>query len=145
MPGGLHKAVKFSPVIHYPVGTIYQDRAMSTKKQDHGEQGFTTRAIHAGKEWNSTNALTSPIFQTSTFTLEDLEEGARMGQAIAPAEFYTRWGNPTTKQFEETMATLEGAEAALALASGMGAISALLLSLLRSGDPLLVGRFGGQQ
>ena len=113
---------------------------MSTKKQDHEEQGFTTRAIHSGNEWNSTNALTSPIFQTSTFTLEDLEEGARMGQAIAPAEFYTRWGNPTTKQFEAIMCELEGSEAALALASGMGAISALLLSLLQAGDHLLVGR-----
>lgn len=113
---------------------------MSTKNQDHEEQGFTTRAIHSGNEWNRTSALTTPIFQTSTFTLENLEEGVKMGQEVAPPEFYTRWGNPTTKQFEAIMAELEGSEGALALASGMGAISALLLSLLQAGDHLLVGR-----
>ena len=113
---------------------------MSEKNSGPESQGFTTRAIHAGSEWNRTSALTPPIFQSSTFTLKDLEEGVAMGQEVAPAEFYTRWGNPTTKQFEAAMAALEGSEAALALASGMGAISALLLSLLRSGDHLLVGR-----
>ena len=113
---------------------------MSEKNSGPENQGFTTRAIHAGSEWNRTSALTPPIFQSSTFTLKDLEEGVTMGQEVAPAEFYTRWGNPTTKQFETAMAALEGSEAALALASGMGAISALLLSLLRSGDHLLVGR-----
>ena len=113
---------------------------MSRKNQEQEDQGFTTRAIHSGNEWNRTRGLTPPIFQTSTFTLENLEEGVKMGQAVAPPEFYTRWGNPTTKQFEAIMAELEGSEAALALSSGMGAISALILSLLQSGDHLLVGR-----
>ena len=113
---------------------------MSRKNQEQNEQGFTTRAIHSGNEWNQTRGLTPPIFQTSTFTLENLEEGVKMGQAVAPPEFYTRWGNPTTKQFEAVMAELEGSEAALALSSGMGAISALILSLLQAGDHLLVGR-----
>ncbi|MEC9352312.1 MAG: PLP-dependent aspartate aminotransferase family protein [Planctomycetota bacterium] len=113
---------------------------MSRKNQRQNEQGFTTRAIHSGNEWNQTRGLTPPIFQTSTFTLENLEEGVKMGQAVAPPEFYTRWGNPTTKQFEAVMAELEGSEAALALSSGMGAISALILSLLQAGDHLLVGR-----
>ena len=87
---------------------------MSRKNQDQEEHGFTTRAIHSGNEWNKTRGLTPPIFQTSTFTLENLEEGVKMGQAVAPPEFYTRWGNPTTKQFEAVMAELEGSEAALA-------------------------------
>ena len=113
---------------------------MSRKNQEQNEQGFTTRAIHSGNEWNQTRGLTPPIFQTSTFTLENLEEGVKMGQTVAPPEFYTRWGNPTTKQFEAVMAELEGAEAALALSSGMGAISTLILSLLQAGDHLLVGR-----
>ena len=113
---------------------------MSRKNQEQDEQGFTTRAIHSGNEWNQTRGLTPPIFQTSTFTLENLEEGVKMGQTVAPPEFYTRWGNPTTKQFEAVMAELEEAEAALALSSGMGAISTLILSLLQAGDHLLVGR-----
>ena len=113
---------------------------MSRKNQEQDEQGFTTRAIHSGNEGNQTRGLTPPIFQTSTFTLENLEEGVKMGQTVAPPEFYTRWGNPTTKQFEAVMAELEEAEAALALSSGMGAISTLILSLLQAGDHLLVGR-----
>ena len=47
---------------------------MSRKNQEQDEQGFTTRAIHSGNEWNQTRGLTPPIFQTSTFTLENLEE-----------------------------------------------------------------------
>ena len=132
--------MSFFPEIHYPVGGNLTGDAMNRKNNNSESQGFTTRAIHSGGGWNPTSSLTPPIVQSSTFTLKDLEEGVELGQAIAPAEFYTRWGNPTTKQFEETMAALEGSEAALALASGMGAISSLLLSLLRSGDHLLVGR-----
>ena len=48
---------------------------MSEKNSGPESQGFTTRAIHAGSEWNRTSSLTPPIFQSSTFTLKDLEEG----------------------------------------------------------------------
>lgn len=104
------------------------------------KRSFETRAIHAGKEHNPTAALTPPIFQSSTFKLESAAQGAELAQSIAPAEFYTRWGNPTTKHFEAILADLEGSEAALAFASGMGAISAVLFSALSPGDHLLVGR-----
>jgi cystathionine beta-lyase/cystathionine gamma-synthase len=101
---------------------------------------FETRAIHAGAELNRTSALAPPIFQSSTFKLESARQGAELTQAAAPAEFYTRWGNPTTKQLEAILADLEGAEAALAFASGMGAISTALLSLLSAGDHVLIGQ-----
>jgi cystathionine beta-lyase/cystathionine gamma-synthase len=104
------------------------------------KRSFETRAIHAGKEHNPTAALTPPIFQSSTFKLESAAQGAELAQSIAPAEFYTRWGNPTTKHLEAILADLEGSEAALAFASGMGAISAVLFSTLSPGDHLLVGR-----
>jgi methionine-gamma-lyase len=99
-----------------------------------------TRAIHAGAEQNKTSALTPPIFQSSTFKLRNAAWGAELTKSIAPAEFYTRWGNPTTKQFEAVMADLEGSEAALAFSSGMGAISALLLASVSAGDHLVIGR-----
>jgi len=104
------------------------------------QRAFETRAIHAGAEHNRTAALTPPIFQSTTFKLQSAAQGAELTKSIAPAEFYTRWGNPTTKQFEAVLADLEGAEAALAFASGMGAISALLFTTLSPGDHLLVGR-----
>lgn len=104
------------------------------------QHALATRAIHAGSALNKTSALTPPIFQSSTFKLESAAMGAQMTKSTAPAEFYTRWGNPTTKQFEAVVASLEGAEAALAFSSGMGAISTALLTALSAGDHLLVGR-----
>lgn len=104
------------------------------------ERAFETRAIHAGVEHNKTSALTPPIFQTSTFKLKNAAFGAELTKSVAPAEFYTRWGNPTTKQFEAILADLEGSEAALAFASGMGAISALLLASVSAGDHIVIGR-----
>ena len=101
---------------------------------------FSTRAIHAGAHLNRTSALTPPIFQTSTFKLPSAAAGAAFTKSTAPSEFYTRWGNPTTKQFEAALASLEGSEAALAFSSGMGAISALFFTALSAGDHLLVGR-----
>ena len=99
-----------------------------------------TRAIHAGKELNATSALTPPIFQSSTFRLHDAAAGAAAAAAVAPTEFYTRWGNPTTAQCEAVINELEGAEATLLLASGMGAISTALLATLSQGDHFLYGQ-----
>jgi cystathionine beta-lyase/cystathionine gamma-synthase len=97
-----------------------------------------TRALHAGTKVNKTAALTPPIFQTTTFKLENAARGAELTHAVAPTEFYTRWGNPTTRQVEVTVASLERAEAAVAFASGMGAISALFQTVLDRGDHLVV-------
>jgi len=105
-----------------------------------GGWGFETRAIHAGAEHNKTSALTPPIMQSSTFKLPSAQAGAAFTKSTAPAEFYTRWGNPTTKQLEAVMASLEGSESALAFASGMGSISALFFATLSAGDHMVVGR-----
>lgn len=113
---------------------------MKEPRETKTRHAFETRAIHAGSEHNKTPALTPPIFQTSTFKLPSAAAGAAFTRSTAPAEFYTRWGNPTTKQFEAIVASIEGSEAALAFSSGMGAISALLFTALSAGDHLLVGR-----
>jgi cystathionine beta-lyase/cystathionine gamma-synthase len=101
---------------------------------------FETRAIHAAKDLNSSAALTPPIFQSSTFKLASADDGARFSHEVAPPEFYTRWGNPTTKQLEAAVASLEGAEGALAFASGMGALSAAFLAVLSAGNHVVVGK-----
>lgn len=101
---------------------------------------FETRALHAGAHLNKTAALTPPIFQTSTFKLSSAAQGAAYTKSTAPAEFYTRWGNPTTKQLEAILADLEGSEAALAFSSGMGAVSGMCLAALSKGDHFIVGK-----
>ena len=100
--------------------------------------GFTTRAVHAGEEANPTRAVATPIYQTSTFAFESADEGADMFAGRAPGHVYTRWGNPNVAELEGKIAALEGAEDAIATASGMAAISTVLLAALRAGDHCLV-------
>jgi cystathionine beta-lyase/cystathionine gamma-synthase len=101
---------------------------------NNSEQAIQTRVIHAGREADATTAVSAPIYQTSTFVLGTPEEGADLATQTAPARYYTRYGSPNTKAVEAVVMSLEGTEAALALGSGMAAISAALLSNLRSGD-----------
>lgn len=96
--------------------------------------GFTTTAIHGGKLADSHKSVAVPIYQTATYYYDTAEEGARLGQEIPPGFVYTRWSNPTTRALEEKMALLEGAEDALATASGMGAVSCAVLTALKRGD-----------
>lgn len=97
-------------------------------------EGFQTRAIHAGKGENRTHAVTPPIWQTTTFSADSSEHFAEIATAVRPAEFYTRYGNPTHKEVEATLVALEGGEAALLTSSGMGAIFTALMSVLKTGD-----------
>lgn len=96
--------------------------------------GFQTRAIHAGKGENRTRAVTPPIWQTTTFSADSSEHFAEIATAVRPAEFYTRYGNPTHKEVEATIVALEGGEAALLTSSGMGAVFTALMSTLKAGD-----------
>lgn len=100
--------------------------------------GFTTRAIHAGDAANSTRAAVTPIFQSATYTFATAAEGAAMFAGDAPGHVYARWGNPNVAELEAKVAALEGAEDAVAAASGMAAISTVLLALLRAGDHCIV-------
>lgn len=93
-----------------------------------------TRAVHAGAAANPSRALAMPIYQTSTFRFTSCEQGARLSAEVAPDELYTRWGNPTTRALELAVAELEGAEDAMAFASGMGAGSAAVMAAVRGGD-----------
>lgn len=103
-----------------------------------GHYGFSTRAIHAGERIDPvTHAHNTPIYQTSTYAFESLEEKAAVLSGAVEGWVYTRGGNPTTAAFEKKIADLEGAEAAVAGASGMAVIAAALHSLLRSGDHIV--------
>ena len=99
--------------------------------------GFATRQIHAGKEKNSAGALSTPIYQTSTFAFDTVEQGGARFAGQESGYIYTRLANPSLLQVEEKLAALEGGEAALATASGMGAVSATLWSLVEAGDEIV--------
>ncbi|MEJ2666314.1 MAG: PLP-dependent aspartate aminotransferase family protein [Deinococcales bacterium] len=99
---------------------------------------FATRAVHDGQGPDpGTGAHATPIYQTSTFSYGSHARGAALFSGDAEGYLYSRIGNPTTRAFETKIASLEGTEDAVAFASGMGAISALMLSLLRPGDEIL--------
>jgi len=99
--------------------------------------GFATRAIHAGDPGNPDGSLVPPIHLTSTFAFESVEQGAARFAGELDGHVYSRISNPTVDILERRVASLEGADKALATASGMGAISALLWSLLEPGDEIL--------
>ena len=91
--------------------------------------GFSTKAIHAGqKPCPLTGALSTPIYQTSTFALDRIAETKYV---------YTRVGNPTQTVLEEKMAVLETGEAALAFSSGMAAISSSVFALVEKNDHVI--------
>lgn len=102
--------------------------------------GFSTRAIHHGYDpLQHQGALVPPVYQTSTYAFANVEYGAACFAGEQPGHVYSRISNPTLALLEQRMASLEGGEAGLALASGMGAITSTLWTLLRPGDELIVG------
>lgn len=102
--------------------------------------GFSTRAIHHGYDPQShQGALVPPVYQTATYAFPTVEYGAACFAGEAGGHVYSRISNPTLALLEARMASLEGGEAGLALASGMGAITSTMWTLLRPGDELIVG------
>lgn len=100
--------------------------------------GFATRAIHAGYEpMDEQGALTPPLHLTSTFAFETAEAGGELFAGVREGHIYSRISNPTTALLEQRIAALEGAEAGLAAASGMGAITAVLWTFLSPGDEVI--------
>ena len=102
-----------------------------------------TEAVRGGMDLSKKNGpLSTPIYQTSTFEVTDMEEQVR---ATPTDHFYTRYGNPTHTVAENAIAELEGAEAALLFASGMSAITTTILALTKAGDHIVAQRdiYGG--
>jgi cystathionine gamma-synthase len=111
----------------------------TTSKEQHMTEGFETRAIHAGQEFDpTTGAIIPPIYQTSTF-VQDGIGGLRGGYE------YGRSGNPTRTSLETLLASLEGGAHAFSFSSGLAAEDALLRVVLRPGDHVVLGNdaYGG--
>nr|WP_307775160.1 methionine gamma-lyase [uncultured Cetobacterium sp.] len=101
------------------------------------KNGFGTVAIHGGSQKNPFGTLSTPIYQTSTFVFDSAEQGGRRFALEEDGYIYSRLGNPTTAVVEEKMAMLEEGEAGLAVASGIGAISSTMWTLLKAGDHII--------
>lgn len=90
-------------------------------------------------------ALAPILWASTTFEIDSLEAGRTMAHSSRAERFYSRHGNPTVNAFEQAIAEVEGAEAARAFSSGMGAISAVVLGLCSAGDHVVAQRqlYGG--
>lgn len=108
--------------------------------KDLKNKGVGTKSIHGGAIKNKYGALATPIYQTSTFVFENVEEGAKRFLGEEEGYIYSRLSNPTLTVAEEKVAILENGEKALATSSGMGAISATFWTLLKSGDHVLADK-----
>ena len=84
-----------------------------------------TIAVTAGRAANG-RSLATPMWASSTFETDDVAASLKAATSPKAREFYGRYGNPTVNAFEDAVAALEGAEAAQAFASGMGAITTLV-------------------
>ncbi|MBI4611733.1 MAG: aminotransferase class I/II-fold pyridoxal phosphate-dependent enzyme [Candidatus Rokubacteria bacterium] len=102
---------------------------------------FETIAARGGRDLTSASRpLTPPIYQTSVYAFETMETVEAVWEGKEPGFVYGRYGSPNTAMLETMVAALEGGEAAVACASGMGALTALFLGLLRPGDHLVAAQ-----
>jgi cystathionine gamma-synthase len=100
--------------------------------------GRSTLAVRGGEGPNAEDALTTPIYQTSTYVFDDTSEILRFNRGETQRWEYGRYGNPTQRAVERKLAALEGAADALLFPSGMNAITCTILALVRAGDHVVL-------
>jgi O-succinylhomoserine sulfhydrylase len=106
----------------------------------YNNHGFETNAIRIQSNQTAQKEHSTPLFLTSSFTFENAEEGAALFSGEAEGNLYSRFSNPNTDEFAHKLAVLEGAEAAVATASGMNAIFTTFAALLKSGDHVVAAQ-----
>jgi len=107
---------------------------------------FNTIALHGGQEPDcQTHSRAVPIYQTTAYTFENSHEAADLFDLKKPGNIYTRIMNPTTDVLEKRMAMLEGGVGALAVASGMAAVTLAVLNIAKPGDEIVASSalYGG--
>ncbi|MCM2319831.1 MAG: O-succinylhomoserine sulfhydrylase [Pseudomonas sp.] len=102
--------------------------------------GFDTLAVRAGQHRSPEGEHGEGLFLTSSYVFRSAADAAARFAGEVPGNVYSRYTNPTVRTFEERIAALEGAEQAVATASGMAAIMATVMSLCSAGDHVLVSR-----
>ncbi len=96
--------------------------------------GFSSKLIHAGGIKSSKKSAVTPIYQTSTFSFDDADDGAKCFSGENDGYIYTRIGNPTIEDLENTVAELENGYKGIATSSGMGAITTVYMNYLSAGS-----------
>jgi len=110
---------------------------MSSEKSSE-RWGRSTKSVHGGElSKDCHGAVTTPIFQTSTFFFPTDDPVTWEGKVPEGSYIYSRWGNPTIAAVEAKLASLENAKSAVVFSSGMAAISSTLLAMLKKGDRLV--------
>ena len=102
-----------------------------------------TKAVHAGLDRKESHgALSVPVYNASVFAFSNANEAAEIHNEMTPGFYYGRIGNPTTAALENAIAELENADAGLSFASGMAAISAAILTTVRTDENIVAPRSG---
>lgn len=99
-----------------------------------------TLAIRAGRQISEFNEHSPALYLTSSFLTESADEAMRLFSGELSGNTYSRFTNPTVSMFQDRLAALEGGERAIATASGMAAIHALIFSLLKAGDHIVASQ-----
>ncbi len=107
---------------------------------DWDEFGFNTRAIRVGQVRTQEGEHSEAIFPTSSYVFKNAAEAAARFAHKEPGNIYSRFTNPTVRNFEERLATLEGGERGMATSSGMSAIFSTCLGLLKAGDHIVASQ-----
>jgi len=104
------------------------------------EYQFETRAVRSGQHRTAEGEHAEPIFPTSSYVFASAAEAAARFSGESPGNIYSRFTNPTVRNFEERLASLEGGASCVATASGMAAILATCGGLLKAGDHIVASR-----
>ena len=102
--------------------------------------GFDTLAVRAGQLRSDFQEHSETLFLTSSFVYKSAAEAARKFANEEPGYIYSRFTNPTVTMFQDRLAALEGAEACVATSTGMAAITATVMGLLKGGDHMISSR-----
>jgi len=113
---------------------------MTDDSIDYSDLGFNTRAIRTGHQRTAEGEHGEPIFPTSSFVFDSAAQAAARFGGEEPGNIYSRFTNPTVRNFEQRLASLEAGERAVATSSGMAAILATFMGLLKAGDHVVSSR-----
>ena len=102
--------------------------------EDWKDYSIETQGVRAGQHRTAEGEHSDPIFPTSSYVFNSAEEAAARFSGKSPGNIYSRFTNPTVRAFEQRLATMEGAERAMATSSGMAAINVVCLGLFSAGD-----------
>lgn len=106
---------------------------------DARDPSIDTTAVTAGRRFSG-DSLAPALFPSTTYAVDTVDDHRRMAGTARPPKYYSRFGSPTAREFEDAVAELEGAEAALSFASGMAAVTGVVLGLCSSGDRVVASR-----